>query len=116
MRACDAAHKQTDRLSRGDAFGDLALMTGEPHFATYRAASKCGVQLLVMSQALFETYMDAGVSKQAQVLLIQYSCAFKFAVLTNGRSAYAAVLHVQVLFIVHTLDAPTRMHIACIPV
>jgi CRP-like cAMP-binding protein len=66
--ACNATQQQTDRLSRGDAFGDLALMTGEPHFATYRAASKSGVQLLVMSQALFETYMDAGVSKQAQVL------------------------------------------------
>jgi hypothetical protein len=50
-------------------------MTGEPHFATYRAASKSGVQLLVMSQALFETYMDAGVSKQAQVLLMQHFCA-----------------------------------------
>jgi CRP-like cAMP-binding protein len=66
---CTDNKQQTDRLSRGDAFGDLALMTGEPHFATYRAASKSGVQLLVMSQALFETYMDAGVGKKAQVLL-----------------------------------------------
>ena len=62
---------QTDRLGRGDAFGDLAIMTGEAHFATYRAAAQGKqqqpVKMLIMQRTVFEHYMDLAVVAGAKV-------------------------------------------------
>ena len=49
--ACDGAEKRLNELHRGDCFGEMALLTGEPRSATVRAL--LDVDLFVLSKEQF---------------------------------------------------------------